>query len=169
MKRRPSLRETIAKNQASMDLYATMSGKPRVVFEAPPEPVKRAKRPTAAGATGEPRGTEADVMKAVHAYLRVHPRVAWFMRINSGAVSDGDRHVVFYRLWMRGLGVRSKGMADYLGQLDDGRLFLLECKRPGLRKATQEQQELLEWCRWHGGRAAVVQSVEDVAEVLGPP
>ena len=169
MKRRPSLRETITRNQASMDLYAALSDRPRVVFDAPPEPVKRAKRPTAAGAAAEPRGTEADVMKAVHAYLRVHPRVAWFMRINSGAVSDGDRHVVFYRLWMRGLGVRSKGMADYLGQLDDGRLFLLECKRPGLRKATPEQQELLEWCRWHGGRAAVVQSVEDVAEVLGPP
>lgn len=167
MKRRPSLRETIAKNQTAMDLYAAMSDRPRVVFDAPPEPVKRAKRPTAAGAAAEPRGTEADVMKAVHAFLRVHPRVAWFMRINSGAVSDGDRHVVFYRLWMRGLGVRSKGMADYLGQLDDGRLFLLECKRPGLRRATPEQQELLEWCRWHGGRAAVVQSVEDVAEVLG--
>ena len=163
MKRRPTLRETIAKNQATMDLYAALSGKPRVELTMPPEPVKRAPRAKPA----EPRGTEADVMKAVHAFLRVHPRVAWFMRINSGAVSDGDRHVVFYRLWMRGLGVRSKGMADYLGQLDDGRLFLLECKRPGLRKATPEQQELLEWCRWHGGRAAVVQSVEDVAEVLG--
>ena len=162
MKRRPSLRETITRNQATMDLYAALSGKPRVELTMPPEPVKRAPRAKPA----EPRGTEADVMKAVHAYLRVHPRVAWFMRINSGAVSDGDRHVVFYRLWMRGLGVRSKGMADYLGQLDDGRLFLLECKRPGLRKATPEQQELLEWCRWHGGRAAVVQSVEDVAEVL---
>ena len=163
MKRRPTLRETITRNQASMDLYAALSGKPRVELTMPPEPVKRAPRAKPA----EPRGTEADVMKAVHAFLRVHPRVAWFMRINSGAVSDGDRHVVFYRLWMRGLGVRSKGMADYLGQLDDGRLFLLECKRPGLRKATPEQQELLEWCRWHGGRAAVVHSVEDVAEVLG--
>ena len=165
MKRRPTLRETITRNQASMDLYAALSGKPRVELTMPPEPVKRAPRAKPA----EPRGTEADVMKAVHAFLRVHPRVAWFMRINSGAVSDGDRHVVFYRLWMRGLGVRSKGMADYLGQLDDGRLFLLECKRPGLRKATPEQQELLEFCRWHGGLAAVVQSVEDVAEVLGPP
>ena len=165
MKRRPTLRETITRNQATMDLYAAMSGKPRVELTMPPEPVKRAPRAKPA----EPRGTEADVMKAVHAFLRVHPRVAWFMRINSGAVSDGDRHVVFYRLWMRGIGVRSNGMADYLGQLDDGRLFLLECKRPGLRKATPEQQELLEWCRWHGGRAAVVQSVEDVAEVLGPP
>lgn len=165
MKRRPTLRETIAKNQQSMDLYAALSGKPRVELAMPPEPVKRA----AHAKPAEPRGTEADVMKAVHAFLRVHPRVAWFMRINSGAVSDGDRHVVFYRLWMRGLGVRSKGMADYLGQLDDGRLFLLECKRPGLRKATPEQQELLEFCRWHGGLAAVVQSVEDVAEVLEPP
>jgi len=162
MKRRPTLRETIAKNQASMDLYAAMSGQPRVELTMPPEPVKRAPRAKPA----EPRGTEADVMKAVHAFLRVHPRVAWFMRINSGAVSDGDRHVVFYRLWMRGLGVRSKGMADYLGQMDDGRLFLLECKRPGLRKATPEQQELLDHCAAHGGLAAVVQSVEDVAEVL---
>jgi len=169
MKRRPTLRDTIAKNQQSMDLYAALSGKPRVELTMPPEPVKRAKRLTAANAVAEPRGTEADVMKAVHAFLRVHPRVAWFMRINSGAVSDGDRHVVFYRLWMRGLGVRSKGMADYLGQLDDGRLFLLECKRQGLRKATPEQQELLEFCRKHGGLAAVVQSVEDVAEVLGSP
>jgi hypothetical protein len=165
MKRRPSLRETIAKNQASMDLYAAMSDRPRVVFDAPPEPVKRAPRANPA----EPRGTEADVMRAVHAYLRVHPRVAWFMRVNSGSVSDGDRHVVFYRLWMRGAGVRSKGMADYLGQLDDGRLFLLECKRPGLRKATPEQQELIDVCQLYGGLAAVVQSVEDVAEVLGPP
>jgi hypothetical protein len=165
MKRRPSLRETITRNQATMDLYAAMSGKPRVELTMPPEPVKRAPRAKPA----EPRGTEADVMKAVHAFLRVHPRVAWFMRTNSGAVSDGDRHVVFYRLWMRGLGVRSKGMADYLGQLDDGRLFLLECKRPGLRKATPEQQELIDVCQLYGGLAAVVQSVEDVAEVLGPP
>jgi len=165
MKRRPTLRETITRNQATMDLYAALSGKPRVELTMPPEPVKRAPRAKPA----EPRGTEADVMKAVHAFLRVHPRVAWFMRINSGAVSDGDRHVVFYRLWMRGLGVRSKGMADYLGQLDDGRLFLLECKRPGLRKATPEQQELLDHCAVHGGLAAVVQSVEDVAEVLGVP
>ena len=163
MKRRPTLRETITRNQATMDLYAALSGKPRVELTMPPEPVKRAPRAKPA----EPRGTEADVMRAVHAFLRVHPRVAWFMRINSGAVSDGDRHVVFYRLWMRGLGVRSKGMADYLGQLDDGRLFLLECKRPGLRKATAEQQELLDHCAVHGGLAAVVQSVEDVAEVLG--
>lgn len=165
MKRRPTLRETIAKNQQSMDLYAALSGKPRVELTMPPEPVKRAPRAKPA----EPRGTEADVMKAVHAFLRVHPRVAWFMRINSGAVSDGDRHVVFYRLWMRGHGVRSAGMSDYLGQLDDGRVFLLECKRPGLRKATEAQQELLDMCRWHNGLAAVVQSVEDVVEVLGPP
>lgn len=165
MKRRPTLRETIAKNQQSMDLYAALSGKPRVELTMPPEPVKRVPRAKPA----EPRGTEADVMKAVHAFLRVHPRVAWFMRINSGAVSDGDRHVVFYRLWMRGHGVRSAGMSDYLGQLDDGRLFLLECKRPGLRKATEAQQELLDMCRWHNGLAAVVQSVEDVAELLGAP
>jgi len=165
MKRRPTLRETIAKNQASMDLYAALSDRPRVVFDAPPEPVKRAPRATPA----EPRRTEADVMREVHAFLRTHPRVAWFMRINSGAVSDGDRHVVFYRLYMRGARVKTRGVSDYLGMLDDGRMFLLECKRPGLRKATPEQQELIDVCQLYGGLAAVVQSVEDVAEILGAP
>ena len=108
-------------------------------------------------------------MREVHAFLRTHPRVAWFMRINSGAVSDGGRHVVFYRLYMRGARVKTRGASDYLGMLDDGRMFLLECKRPGLRKATPEQQELIDVCQLYGGLAAVVQSVEDVVEVLGPP
>lgn len=108
-------------------------------------------------------------MREVHAFLRTHPRVAWFMRINSGAVTDDERHVVFYRLYMRGARVKTRGVSDYLGMLDDGRMFLLECKRPGLRKATPEQQELIDVCQLYGGLAAVVQSVEDVAEVLGPP
>jgi FKBP-type peptidyl-prolyl cis-trans isomerase (trigger factor) len=163
IRRRPSLRDTIARNQQSMDLYAALSNKPRVELTAPPPPKPRTIRKPSAS------GTEADVMRAVHDLLRRHRRVAWFMRLNSGAVSDGDRVTVFYRLYMRGMPVRTKGASDYLGQLTDGRMFLVECKRPGVHKATEEQQDLISACVAAGGVAGIAQSVEDVIALLGEP
>ena len=162
-RRRETLRETIARNQQSMDLYAALSDRPRVVLTAPPPPKPRAKRAPSTD------GTEADVMRAVFDLLRVHRRVAWFMRLNSGAVQDGDRYTVFYRLYMRGEPGRTKGASDYLGQLTDGRLFLLECKRPGVRRGTVEQEMLIGACQANGGVAGIVQSVEDALVLLGEP
>jgi hypothetical protein len=161
IRRRPSLRDTIARNQQSMDLYAALSDRPRVELTAPPPPKPRALRKPSAS------GTEADVMRAVHDLLRQHRRVAWFMRLNSGAVQDGDRYTVFYRLYMRGHSGITKGASDYLGQLTDGRLFLLECKRPGVRKGTIEQEMLIGACQANGGVAGIVQSVEDALALLG--
>lgn len=160
-RRRETLRETIARNQQSMDLYAALSDRPRVVLTAPPPPKPRKAR--------EPntQGTEADVMRAVFALLSQHRRVAWFMRLNSGAVSDGDRYTVFYRLYLRGHSGMTKGASDYLGQLTDGRLFLVEVKRPGVTRGTAEQEALIAACRAAGGVAGVCQSVEDVLQLLG--
>ncbi len=163
VKRRETLRETIARNQASMDLYAALSDRPRVELAAPPPPKPRAPRKPSAD------DTEADVMRAVFDLLRAHRRVAWFMRLNSGAVQDGDRYTVFYRLYLRGEPGRTKGASDYLGQLTDGRLFLLECKRPGKRRGTAEQEELIAACVADGGVAGIVQSVEDALALLGEP
>jgi hypothetical protein len=163
VRKRETLRETIARNQQSMDLYAALSDRPRVELTAPPPPKPRAPRKPSAD------GTEADVMRAVFDLLRVHRRVAWFMRLNSGAVQDGDRYTVFYRLYMRGEPGRTKGASDYLGQLTDGRLFLLECKRPGVRKGTIEQEMLIGACHANGGVAGIVQSVEDALALLGEP
>jgi hypothetical protein len=162
-RRRETLRETIARNQQSMDLYAALSDRPRVELTAPPPPKPRAKRAPSTD------GTEADVMRAVFDLLRAHRSVAWFMRLNSGAVQDGDRYTVFYRLYMRGEPGRTKGASDYLGQLTDGRLFLLECKRPGVRKGTIEQEMLIGACQANGGVAGIVQSVEDALALLGGP
>lgn len=161
MRGRRTLRETVMANQKSMDLYAAMSGKPRVEFDIPPEPKRRAPAKLSAS------GTESDVMAAVFELLRVHPRVAWFMRLNSGAVQDGDRFTVFYRLYLRGRPGRTKGASDYLGQLTDGRLFLMECKRPGVRRGTDEQHDLLDACVAAGGVGGIVQSVEDAQRLLG--
>ena len=159
--KRTTLRETIARNQQSMDLYAALSDRPRVVLTAPPPPKPRAPRAPSTQAT------EADVMRAIFDLLRRHRRVAWFMRLNSGAVSDGDRYTAFYRLYLPGLSGMSKGASDYLGQLTDGRLFMVEVKRPSVVKGTPEQERVLAACREHGGVAGVCQSVDDVLALLG--
>jgi hypothetical protein len=161
MRGRRTLRETMLAHQKSEALYAALSGKPVRKIDIPPEPKKRA--------PAKPRasGTESDVMAAVFELLRVHPRVAWFMRLNSGAVQDGDRFTVFYRLYLRGRPGRTKGASDYLGQLTDGRLFLMECKRPGVRRGTDEQHDLLDACVAAGGISGIVQSVEDAQRLLG--
>ena len=161
MRGRKTLRETMLAHQKSEALYAALSGKPVRKIDIPPEPTKRAPaKPSASG-------TESDVMAAVFELLRVHPRVAWFMRLNSGAVQDGDRFTVFYRLYLRGRPGRTKGASDYLGQLTDGRLFLMECKRPGVRRGTDEQHDLLDACVAVGGVGGIVQSVEDAQRLLG--
>jgi hypothetical protein len=157
---RETLREVMLRNQAAMDQLAAISGKPRVLLDISPEPAKRGPRK----ASGQP--TEADVMHAVHGLLRVHPRVAWFMRLNSGAVQDGDRYTVFYRLYLRGKPGRPRGASDYLGQLIDGRIFLLECKRPSVKRGTDEQHELLDACVSASGIAGIVRSVEDAQALL---
>lgn len=162
-RRRETLRDTIARNQASMDLYAALSDRPRVVLTAPPPPKPRAKR------APKPGDTEADTMRAVFALLSQHRRVAWFMRLNSGAVSDGDRYTAFYRLYLPGYSGCSRGASDYLGQLTDGRLFLVEVKRPGVRRGTLEQEALIAACREANGVAGIAQSVEDVLQLLGEP
>ena len=160
-RRRETLRDTIARNQQSMDLYAALSDRPRVVLTAPPPPKPRKPREPST------QGTEADVMRAIFDLLRRHRRVAWFMRLNSGAVSDGDRYTTFYRLYLPGRPGISKGASDYLGQLTDGRLFLVEVKRPGVTRGTIEQEMLIAACQAQGGVAGVCQSVDDVLRLLG--
>jgi hypothetical protein len=61
---RETLREKMLRNQATMDLYAAMNNKPRVLLDIPPEPVKRGPRK----ASGQP--TEAQILKAIVALLK---------------------------------------------------------------------------------------------------
>jgi hypothetical protein len=151
------------RNQQTEALYAALSGKPARELPIPPEPVKRQKREPS---PAEPRVIEADVSRTIFDLLRRHPRVAWFMRLNSGAVNDGDRYTVFYRLYVPGRPGISKGASDYLGQLTDGRLFLIEVKRPGVTRGTAEQEMLISVCKTAGGIAGIAQSVEDAVALL---
>jgi hypothetical protein len=152
---RETLREVMLRNQATMDLYAAISGKPRVLLDIPPEPAKRGPRK----ASGQP--TEAQILKAIMALLKRHPRVASCWRVNSGTFQERNRDgsVRYIRA------NTAKGMSDIMGVLKDGRTLAIEVKsatgrmRPG-------QEEFLATIRHAGGVAGVCRSVEDAQALL---
>ena len=156
MRGRRTLRETIMANQKSMDVYAAMSGKPRVEFDIPPEPKKRAP----AKPSGEP--SEADILRAIMALLRHHPKVASYWRQNSGTFAERNRDgsVRYIRA------NTARGMSDIMGVLKDGRTLAIEVKsRTGRMRPGQE--EFLQTIRQAGGVAGVCRSVEDAQRLLG--
>jgi hypothetical protein len=107
----------------------------------------------------EPR--EADVLASVQQALRVHPLVAWHARMNAGAgkltYANGQTSQ-FMRFGF-------KGMPDILGQLKDGRLLAIECKRPSGR-VRPEQQAFLDKAASNGAVAILARSVDDVWDKL---
>ncbi len=152
---RETLREVMLRNQAAMDQLAAISGKPRVLLDIPPEPAKRgARKPS-----GQP--TEAQILKAVMALLKRHPKVAQCWRQNSGTFQERNRDgsVRYIRA------NTAKGMSDIMGVLKDGRTLAIEVKsatgrmRPG-------QEEFLATIRQAGGVAGVCRSVEDAQALL---
>jgi hypothetical protein len=152
---RETLREVMLRNQAAMDRYAAISGKPRVLLDIPPEPAKRGPRKP----SGQP--TEAQILKAIMALLKRHPKVAQCWRQNSGTFQERNRDgsVRYIRA------NTAKGMSDIMGVLKDGRTLAIEVKsatgrmRPG-------QEEFLATIRQAGGVAGVCRSVEDAQALL---
>lgn len=110
-----------------------------------------------------PQPPEAAVLDAVLKVLRLHPRVGWCERMNSGAgrfVYPDGQTSQFIRFGF-------PGMSDVLGQLRCGRFLAVECKtRTG--KPTVEQANFLNIVRHLGGVAFIARSVDDVITELGP-
>jgi hypothetical protein len=152
---RETLREKMLRNQAAMDQLAAISGKPRVLLDIPPEPAKRGPRKP----SGQP--TEAQILKAIMALLKRHPKVAQCWRQNSGTFQERNRDgsVRYIRANTQ------RGMSDIMGVLKDGRTLAIEVKsatgrmRPG-------QEEFLATIRQAGGVAGVCRSVEDAQALL---
>jgi len=156
MRGRRTLREIMLANQASMDVYAAMSGKPRVEFDIPPEPKKRAP----AKPSGEP--SESDILRAIMALLRHHPKVASHWRQNSGTFAERNRDGSTRYIRAN----TARGMSDIMGVLKDGRTLAIEVKsRTGRMRPGQE--EFLQTIRSAGGVAGVCRSVEDAQRLLG--
>lgn len=114
-----------------------------------------------------PEPTEADVLATVLTYLellRRQGKVIWYARSNTGAGRLMRRDGTAGQ-WLR---FGWPGCPDILGQLPDGRLLAIECKRPSGR-VRPEQAAFLAKAQAGGAVAAVVRSIEDVDRVLAQP
>lgn len=107
-----------------------------------------------------PEPAEAQVLRGVLQLLAMHPRVAWAQRMQSGAGKLVRKNGAsqFLRFGF-------PGCPDVLGQLRDGRVLAVECKRPS-GVVTPEQVSFLECVRANGGVALIARSATDVAEAL---
>lgn len=108
---------------------------------------------------------ESDIQKAILAYLRICPAVAFAWRQNVGSAETE-------RVDARGKSKKSfvkfgfRGCSDLLGFTSDGRFLAIECKTAKGR-ITPDQREFLRRVRAAGGVAILARSVDDVVEVLG--
>jgi len=152
---RRTLREQMLRNQQTEALYAALSGKPARELPIPPEPVKRGPRKPSA----EP--SEAEILRAILAMLRRHPKVALCWRQNSGTFQERNRDGTTRYIRAN----TQRGMSDIMGALMDGRTLAIEVKsRTGRMRPGQE--EFLQTIRQAGGVAGVCRSVEDAIALL---
>lgn len=141
--------------QHGMDLYWTGDGA-RVDLHAPA--LRPARQPAQSPRPGSAL-LERDVQKAVLAYLRAHPAVAFAGRLNSGSAAMQDGRPI----WFHTLGA---GAPDIIGAMRRGCAWLaIEVKRPGAKP----RPEQLDWLRGvadAGGCAGWVTSVEDAEAIV---
>lgn len=146
---RPSLRDTLAANNAADRFYAAMAGvEPRCQSVLPEKrgPAKP-RDPT--------KIYEREVLADVLSALRSDPRVALVMRQQSGVFVEGNRHIR----------VGTPGTLDVGGMLVGGRHFEIECKRPG-QKPDPRQAERIATIRANGGIAGYATSAAEALELL---
>jgi len=98
-----------------------------------------------------PQIAERDVLATILEWLPYCKAVAWFARMNAGALKVDGRYV---RLGFT-------GCSDIIGQLRDGRFLAIEVKRPG-GELSEAQVEFLGKVDRHRGVAFVAHSLEDV-------
>ena len=95
---------------------------------------------------------ETALVGMVLRYLRVHKRMAWVQRMNTGVAR---RYVKF----------GFKGCSDLIGQTIDGRFVALEGKaKNGI--ISEEQQLFIDKVKRYHGLAGVCRSIEDVDTLL---
>lgn len=101
------------------------------------------------------RTPESAVLKAVLMALAMDRRVAWFARMNTGALRTEERFIKF----------GSPGMPDVVGYLHGGRMLAVECKaKEG--KLSALQREWLLRARDAGCCVGVARNAQDALDIV---
>jgi len=161
---RISLRDQMIKNQATLDLYASLAGKPRMNLPIPPAPVKRA--------PSVPSGVplERDVLKTIIAGLRIHPMIGLVERVNSGSAvetnADGSqRHIQFHHVYSVA-GQKMRSVDVHCTLTPSGKRFVVEVKRQGWSRPKDQREEeqvaYIQHVRACGGHGMVATSWDEV-------
>lgn len=153
---RPTYRETLVRNNAALDFYADMAGKPRipsVLLDKLPPKRHRVRRPV----DGKPAAPyERDVLAQIISALRHDPRVARVERNQSGVFKEGHRYIR--------VGVRGK--LDLTIYLKTGRFVEIEVKRDQKHKPEPHQVARIEEIKRDGGLAGWAWSAESALALL---
>lgn len=99
---------------------------------------------------------EQGVLNAVMQALRLHPKVAWIARMNSGAYKTPDGRFIRFGF---------PGCPDIIGQMKDGRIIMIECKADGGR-VTEDQAFMVERCTQNNGVSGIARSIEDAIAIV---
>jgi hypothetical protein len=156
--RKPRLttRETIEANRQSISFMAQLAGKPAPVFD---DTLLKPKRKTA---TRSIHPTEAQILKTIMAYLRIHPRVGMVIRINSGTFLESNQDGTERYIQCHS----QKGMSDIFGVLKTGQAFFIECKSKTGR-ISPHQDAFLVRALESNALAGIARDLNDVNTILG--
>lgn len=140
--------------------------------EPRPEHLADTRPPRRPRAAPDPNDSEGPVLAAVGDLLRVHPKVWFAVRQNSGAMAyfDGKRNVpVWFYKWVRNP-EKELTLTDYWGFLTDNRPFAIECKRPSWKHPSTDR-EIRQWNFINaivraGGIGSFVRSADEAKALL---
>lgn len=107
--------------------------------------------------------SESRLQTEISKALSVHPKVAWIMTITSGAAKMKGFYVSLGKY--RHKGELKTGVSDLIGQLTDGRIFVIEVKLPN-KKPTQEQIDFTTIVKKNGGISGVAHSLDEAIKLL---
>jgi hypothetical protein len=156
IKKRPTLRETIETNRASISFMAKLAGNESPVFD---DTLLKPKRKPA---TASIHPTEAEILKTILKYLRLHPKVGLVVRVNSGTFVESNQDGTERYIQAN----NARGMSDLFGVLKTGQAFFIECKSKTGR-VSPHQDEFLVKALQSNALAGVARDIESVDKILG--
>lgn len=107
---------------------------------------------------------ESPIQQDIVSMLSLHHRVAWCMVITTGKFKVKGGYIVTGH-YIDEDQKRRTGMSDIIGQLRDGRIFVIETKRPG-NTPEDHQAEFIEMVKQNRGVAGWADNVETAKWII---